>query len=383
MFFGKVLMKFGLVFLLHSWALGSNSDVNEYYELRRDISQLERERGELLNRIQIAHLSIKTPWNRPFIAGFVQRIDAIEEVLSLRVQALNDFKEKDVFVEAFVGAPPYRGDHRKDLVKFRETLGFILSPEDETRIFFTDDKTFELWNRNNHQGDSDQKVHYYANKSDYIRNCLNIVDDKKKNVLYPKVSPCRDGHGHIHSFGGRLVRYTLKKLNEQIRLGIDLNFHFRDAQERERDAFSKLREAEGCMSDFFARHGIVLDLGIYNSEKTHFEERPFAWAVQSLSNLFQFDYGINLHISRARANSNNWPYLRSGSRTLTKETRCTLYIHELLHSFGLDDTYPGNCLNRTPRPVNDIMAAGASTPLRGVHIYDEDVQQILDPLCGV
>ena len=138
---------------------------------------------------------------------------------------------------------------------------------------------------------------------------------------------------------------------------------------RQKVAFAKVRQTIPCMQDFYARHGIKLSLTIKGDGQS--DESDCC------------DHSINLHDQFDRVDSSNWAINQTVGTILTPETRCTLYLHEMNHRLGLDDTYSDpDCPDREKiMPGFDIMAAGFPYPDFHV-LYPYAIDELLGPLCG-
>ena len=366
-----------LIFLniiLLSSAFASEANIDRYYELEDEIDHLKKRR-------QISVDLLSRPWNRhnPFTSfKLFEDIENIEEEIIVKREELENLGDTPVeAMQMFTESHSYL-----KTTDINSIAGYIFSPQERRRIFFSSNYAFESWNRK--KGNLYQKAYFYAHQNDYIRQCLRTVDDKKSYVVKAKYRLCRDSHGHFNGWILDLGRYRLEKTAEQIKLFIKLHFHFRGELSQEDEAFRLLRETRSCVQDFFARHGIVLKFGIYgrSTRKPIFDKEPLAWAFQLIRNPFVYDHSVNLHPYVPRADALNWPYYQTGTNVLGKNERCTLFTHELLHLIGLTDTYKDvGCLGNEVKPQDNIMTSSIKRHISMSEIYPEDLEQILDPLC--
>ena len=205
-----------------------------------------------------------------------------------------------------------------------------------------------------------------AKDGDYLQLCLNNLPEGKIKKISDKVSYTCNIKKNIGGSSNR--KYTLKKVNGQMVISTSIYFNYLGAAGQKADRFKKAQSAKKCMKDFFRRHGLVLDITFKGEKDSH--------------NKHDCDHTVNLHDNMDREDAKNWATLSRGGRTLTSDERCGTYIHELLHNFGLPDTYPDpkHCPDRDT--IHDRDSIMACFDCKNAKIYDEHLKMLLWPICS-
>jgi hypothetical protein len=178
------------------------------------------------------------------------------------------------------------------------------------------------------------------------------------------------------------IQYQLSRKSGEIHLTSRIYFTYRDSPERKPQILQRLEKGKSCMTRFFDRHGIKLNIEFFVDS---------GWADWAKS-----DFSVNLWDYRWRrspmerivssASSTDWtssPNAENWTTAGMDESQCTVFLHEFGHTLGLTDTYQdrGRCPAReTIMPANDIMS-NATMKMDEQRLYPDAIRKILKPLC--
>ena len=211
--------------------------------------------------------------------------------------------------------------------------------------------------------DAENKIiDHHAAQDDTISSCLNSISEGKKvehSGFFWQLCE-KDKWAFIDYKQGARAKYSIQKREGQIVIKTNIYANYQ-GKSRAR-ALRTIRETIPCVKNFYARHGIKLDLTITDYKSG-------------------YDYAVNFHDSFDRSNHKNWAiywdYL-----PLTKSDRCYIYTHELGHLLGLPDTYPITaCPDREIGPYNDIMRERILYNMHYFKLYPYAIKTLLRPLC--
>ena len=270
------------------------------------------------------------------------------------------------------------GQLARELSKLRDKIQFAseqLREQKKNLYSYSKEKTEKsnLAEILNEEDNLNQKVDDYASENSYISNCIDRVPDGKE-IHYSKLfnaDVCRKILSFFDYKRVTSVKYTLLKREGRIVIKTSIYANYRGSLFNREKALKDIRETVPCIKDFYARHGIKLDLTIREGNN------PLDW--------IQSDHFINFYDSFHRPRAKKWAiYVTHGKNILTKDTRCRLFVHELGHSLGLNDTYPDtDCPDRKHiMPRNDIMSAGKNSNIHYTKLYPYAIEKLLKPLCG-
>ena len=180
-----------------------------------------------------------------------------------------------------------------------------------------------------------EKVDDYASQNNYITSCIDRIPEGEE-IHYSKLFNtvvCRKIPFFFDNKRGTYAKYTIQKKEGRIVIKTSIYANYRGNFSNREKALEDIRATVPCMQDFYARHGIKLNLTIKG------EGNPL--------DMIHSDHFINFYDSFYRPNSKNWAiYIGHGGKDIfTKKTRCRLFVHEFNHNLGLHDTYPdSDCL---------------------------------------
>ena len=221
------------------------------------------------------------------------------------------------------------------------------------------------------------KVDHYAQKNEYIRNCLeNKNEGDSVESDYDSKFVCRKNK-RAPLWGTSPVNYNVYKKNKRINIDISIYFNYKGNKNRDR-ALELARDTLPCIRNFFAKHGIKINLKIR-------EKYVFSFLRGALGEAWDADHFINLHDEIRYADTANWslyPLMVGYENSL--EFRCGLFIHELSHRLGLNDTYPDpDCPDRKRiAPLGEIMSGVGLFGVSKSIFNPIEIKQMLAPLCG-
>jgi hypothetical protein len=347
----------------------SGSDLDRYYHLKKKDRKLL---SKWMDR-QALISETNSVWNHFWIHSSTQKI--LDKLLQKQKEALAKMKtikneieklEKTLEVQAWT----YQmGSLKKinTLIGITDHINTCPGQPEGSYQLFSSDKAFEVWNKAD--GDLDKKVAYYAAKDNYISGCIEKAQSNTSiDVVRPTFDLCRKIEWLPVSARGRIGKYQLKKSNGQITLSSSLYFSYEGNEKNKTEAFKRLSAAKSCMMNFYARHGIKLDI-TFKKES-------------GVKDWWSCDHSINLHDNYKRANSNNWTTHKTIGKTLTPEDVCSVFLHELGHKFGLPDTYPDpDCPDRKQVMPRDDIMSGSWAGADNTKLYPLHIVNLLSPLC--
>ena len=219
-----------------------------------------------------------------------------------------------------------------------------------------------------------EKVDDYASQNSYISNCIDRVPEGKE-IHYSRFFNrivCRKIPFFFDIPDINPAKYTILKREGRIVIKTSLYANYKGHFSNREKALEDIRETVPCMKDFYAKHGIELDLTIKEGKN------PL--------DMLQSDHFINFYDERDKSTAKNWAIYvgHRGKKILTKNNRCSLFVHELGHSLGLHDTYPkSRCPDRGRiMPKDDMMRSGGYSNIHDTKFYPYAIEALLKPLCG-
>ena len=226
----------------------------------------------------------------------------------------------------------------------------------------------------------DKKIHTYAHTNPYISQCLNQVPERTRvSIDRYWYEDCRSSKNEENIYIEK-KKYQLEIKNGAIELSTSICFSYRGDEARRVVSTNALERTLPCFRNFFARHGIKLNLSF-----------SFESGTQSSP---QCDHSTNLHYhyhsqEELLANSQNWVTHHSTNSIRNKDynpnSRCVLAIHEFGHLLGLVDTSKSSkCINRKrTMPIDDIMNAHFLEGPYYKKFYPYAIEELLAPLCSL
>ena len=167
----------------------------------------------------------------------------------------------------------------------------------------------------------------------------------------------------------KTLPYTLSTDGENtggvaVTLTTSLALRFPESDAATRDALKeKMNVVKDCMTNFFGKHGIRLDLSF-----NYTDAGPADVSIRTVGT------------RGATYNMTNWAF-GINERSLSVTEACTTMTHEFGHLLGLKDEYPEEGLmNRIVGDANSIMRTAHCEP-ELVKFYSRHVKEILFPLC--
>ena len=226
----------------------------------------------------------------------------------------------------------------------------------------------------------DKKVHLYAHINPYISQCLNRVPERTRaNIDHYWHEDCRSSENHEITYLEN-KKYRLEIKNGAIELSTRICFSYRGDESKRLISTNALEGTLPCIRNFFARHGIKLNLSFA------FEPNDQSSLECDHSSTFHYHYNNQ---KNELANSQNWVTYHSTnsirSRDYNPNSRCVLAIHEFGHFLGLADTsQSSNCVNRKRvMPSNDIMNTNFLESPYIKKFYPYAIEELLAPLCSL
>jgi len=212
---------------------------------------------------------------------------------------------------------------------------------------------------------------YVSQNNPYIKKCLENVEEGievKVDGSYSEI--CKKVDWWIDEYRGSPKKYTLSKQNDLIVLTTSVSFHYKGDPKNRSKTFELANGALPCIKNFFAKHGIILNLTFKDSDD------------KETSHL-KSDLDINLWDYYRKVNSENWSFLHIPTESDFEKKNCGIFIHELSHNLGLKDTYPNpDCPDReVGDDVDDIMYSANIRSTENLKFTDQAIKELLAPLC--
>ncbi len=221
----------------------------------------------------------------------------------------------------------------------------------------------------------DEKVRSRAEKDAYISACLaRVPEGTRANIDDHWHQLCKSSRGQRTLFNTK-KKYQLEIKDGVVALSTTLCFTYRGKEAQRMATVEAIRETLPCMENFFARHGIKLNLNLRFGPNFH------TWR--------ECDHLVALHndLEELNVNAERWATHRSLGHTIGTvpglKNRCTLAIHELGHLFGLKDTYKSEKCQTRKRIMDsrDIMGPIFSLNPNIKKFYPYAIEELLAPLC--
>ena len=273
------------------------------------------------------------------------------------------------------------GQLARELSELRDEIKLTLEKLDVQRrkIYFNTKEKINVKKSNpaeklNEEDDLNEKVDYHASQNDYISSCVDRVSEGKEIYHSKFFNPtlCRKLPFFPDRRDSSPSKYTIQKREGRIVIKTSLYANYRGNIFNRKEALEDIRETIPCIKDFYAKHGIKLDLTIRGGDD------PL--------DIIRSDHFINFYDNLNRSYVKDWAIYttQKGNQVYTKNTRCGLFIHELGHNFGLPDTYPeSRCPDRERiMPFDDIMRSSSHFSPYETKFYPYAIEILLKPLCG-
>lgn len=339
-----------------------NDRLAEYYKMKADIPKLEAEIEQKKAQIEEADTGWNRFWSPNKTRDIIYRLN--EEIRTTRIY-INSIRRRIKLTEEELTIQVWRnGLNGLEFVekKLGSAASILTCPtiQEGTYHFFENNSTHQAWLKA--EGEQNKKIAYYANKDPYIQGCLNTKQEgAKTKVSGLLVSLCKlPDKQHTAN-----KKYELKKVNGQIVISTSISFNYKGNAENRAEAFKRVQDAIPCIQEFFAHHGIKLEL-----------------TIKSESGASSCHHNVNLHDEFARSDSSNWTTHRDLGKVTTAGERCSVFIHELSHILGLPDAYPDpDCPDRQPISAeNDIMRT-TNIDSSNLTYFPHSIRTLLGPLC--
>jgi hypothetical protein len=337
-----------------------------YYEMLKQKTELEDKIAQKKRLRQ----EVNSRWNNFWSPGktkkILDRIDA--EIISAHMQKFNIEEQlKKMQEEIKIQMWKRFANGTFELIESNLGSAFsILCPitSDGDFQFFENEGSYLDWDQ--HFGNEEAKLSFFSNRpGTYVNSCLRQIPEGSSTTVNSQLRQlCKKVSWGPDIIQGTNVNYQVAKKNGRIVISTSIAFNYQGDKENKEEAFKQVEDSIPCMQEFFARHGIQLELTIMEGTPNH-----------------GCDHNINLHDHYARPNAGNWAIYGTAKGTLSASSRCAVNVHELSHKLGLADTYPDpDCPSRDPiGPLDDVMHQ--SNPISAAKLYPEAIQQILGPLC--
>ena len=347
-------------------------------QLVREISKLEEELfsvEEQIDRAKARLLEFGMERSKGTELGhFYQLSEELRQLESEYRQKRNLYAETKASWKIFL---PFgrMGQLARELSELRDKIQLASEQLDEQKNRISSYGVEEAEVENSDPVESlDEKVDSYASQNSYISNCVDRVPEGEE-IRYSKFLNyrlCRKIPFFFDVPNINPAEYTISKREGRIVIKTSIYANYKGSFFNRKEALEDIRETVPCIQDFYARHGIKLDLTIRTGDN------PL--------DMVRSDHFINFYDSFYRPDFSNWAIYvtRGGKDVLTKDIRCRLFTHELGHSLGLDDTYrDSDCPDRERiMPRNNIMSAGRNSNIHYAKLYPYAIEKLLKPLCG-
>jgi hypothetical protein len=204
-----------------------------------------------------------------------------------------------------------------------------------------------------------QSCHRRLNVVDVCLDNPRVPEGEWVPIYYESVFPCK-GHVKDHN----TVAFKARKNAGKIEISMNIFLNYKGQEENRAQVERRLQLVHDCVVDFYKQFAIYLKLDFTQDQ-------------------YSADQKINVWDSIPRTDSKNWSMLESLNAQLTEKQACMITAHEIGHSLGLPDRYIGaDCPDRTEEgPPDELMRANIRNG-ENIHLYQNDLSTILEPLCN-
>ena len=345
----------------------AQSDLDRYYSLEKEVAQLRAQFRDNQGLILETNTTLNHFWSPSSTKKILDRLHKDQDrILKEMEPKIKEMRRLEQILE--VKAWDYRFGVLEQVNTILGNVAQSNTCSAQGQQLFTSDKAFEAWNTQN--GDLDRKVAYYAQKNGYISNCLedkNEGDKASVNESWKGLCKIIDWWPDKYQSGGTPSKYRVYKKNQIINIDTSISFSYQGDKENKSRSFERVKKAIPCMKNFYARHGIKLNLRIETSNNPHSSS--------------SCDHSINLWDEKMNPDADNW----TTTTYLDDSQVCRHFLHELGHKLRLDDSYPDpGCPDRKPiKSRYDIMYAigmGAADVTES-RLDADSISKIIGPFC--
>lgn len=349
---------------LFAGQLSTESPVR-FLDLKMRIDQLDSEKAQLLRDSE----GLENFWDKIFSPGSIKEKQAeiqklIDEkydpelaVLKLKLEKLTATEKIQLWNLA---SGRFNRDKRTLQAAFSESLGFVII--DGKPMFFKNESDFNRWLLAKSERDNaDHRVTFHSQKSKVIQSCLAGVSDKARVIKVDKdISYCSGSYGDS-------VKYETYVKDNIINVDLRLQLNYRGTAENMPLTKKKVDNVQACIRKIFARNGLKFNL-------------RYAFSDEAAINEAHAD--IRVLDAAASSNSLSWGVLANQGTPNTDDYLCSNLTHELLHRLGIEDRYADpKCPGRVVGQRDEVMVTANVHPWNA-RIRDDDIQKIIEPLCG-
>ncbi|MFG1499405.1 hypothetical protein ABMA70_04290 [Halobacteriovorax sp. XZX-3] len=336
-------------------------DLDTYYELELEInrlhSQFNKNQEEVSKKNTLYHRMLKPQETAAEIARLQKENKDI-------IERLRPLKEEFQALESKLVVRSVTGELKN--INAVKDKNLCLNSE---LLYFSTDREFEGWNLK--YGSSERRISYYANKSTYIKSCLeNRPEDSVVEVDYKSQSLC-DKNSDLFKYVGTKTKYKTYIKEGLVNVDVSLYLKFDGNEKDKEESMALVRNSMPCVKDFYARHGLKLNVDL--KEETGIMDR------------FKCDHTVTISKEHKRPTAKEWATHKFANvANINDQKRCKLYIHELAHNLGLADAYKDRRCPDRKIILDDknIMGDGPSgySPYQA-ELNGSQLRTILSPLC--
>ncbi|MFG1492018.1 hypothetical protein [Halobacteriovorax sp. ZH4_bin.1] len=337
------------------------SDLDTYYELELEInrlhSQFNKNQEEVAKKNNLYNRMLKSEETAAQIARLQKENKEIIKKLGPMKEDFQSLENK-LIVKSITG----------ELNELTEVKDKYLCLNNELH-YFSNDREFEGWNLK--YGSSERRISYYANKSTYIKSCLeNRSAEVFVEVDYKSQSLCNK-ESNLFKYVGTKTKYKTYIKEGLVNIDVSLYLKFDGNEKDKEESMALVRNSMPCVKDFYARHGLKLNVDL--KEETGIVDR------------FKCDHTIMISKEHKRPTAKEWATHKFANvANINDQKRCKLYIHELAHNLGLADAYKDRLCPDRKIILDDknIMGDGPSgySPYQA-ELNGSQIRTILSPLC--
>ncbi|HXH31951.1 MAG TPA: hypothetical protein VNJ01_14170 [Bacteriovoracaceae bacterium] len=169
----------------------------------------------------------------------------------------------------------------------------------------------------------------------------------------------------------RNVNHRIRKINGNFEIAVNIRLLYKGDPADRQEVVTKITNARSCVERFFARHRIILNLGLSTDDKSW-----LAWWNADLDDIYVSKYADP-------PNSRNWSIGFSAKDPLFTDSEiCGTVIHELSHRLNLPDRYLLDAKNRKNYSLDKtaVMHDG-NWLLPQAYFTEADLKILTNPLC--